>query len=103
VVNLLEFALGGNPLASSASVLPVIAKNGSNFTFTFNVQTAATADYDIGAETSADLVTWTPAVHGVGGVTVVETEVNATTDNVIVTVPSSGAKTFVRLKVAPKP
>lgn len=101
--NLLEFVLGGEPLSSSGAILPVVAKDGANYTFTFNVQVAAYADYDIYAETSPDLAIWNEAVDDVGGVNIDVTPLNGTTDHVVVTVPSAGARTFVRLKVEPKP
>jgi hypothetical protein len=105
VSNLLEFALGGNPLAANSAILPVVARSGANLTLTFDIKTAAKTDYTIGAESTTDLATsWSAVTHGVGGATVVETTVDGSTDRIVVTVPApaAGAKTFLRVKVAPK-
>ena len=101
--NLLEFALNGNPLVASASVLPVATASGGNVALTYDIQDAALASYTITPESSTNLSTWNTVVHGVGSATIVQTVVNATTSHVVVTVPSSGTRTFLRVKVAPTP
>ncbi len=103
VANLLEFVLGGDPLAASPGVLPVVAKSGANLTFAYNVEVAATSDYDISAESSTDLATWTTLAHGVNGVTIDESQIDADTDHVVVTLPASGPRIFVRLRITPNP
>lgn len=106
VSNLLEFALGGNPLAANPAILPVVARSGSNLTLTFDIKTAAKTDYTIGAESTGDLAaSWSAVTHGVGGATVVEMTVDGSTNRIVVTVlaPAAGAKLFLRVKVAPKP
>jgi len=103
VNNLLEFALGGNPLAASSAILPVAARDGANLTLTFDIKVAAKAEYTIGAESSTDLGAWAAVVHGAAGATVTETALDGSTNRVVVTVPASGARTFLRVKVAAKP
>lgn len=101
VVNLLEFALGGNPLSATSAPAPVIARNGANLTFTYDLKTAANAQYTVSAESSADLATWTTLANGVSGTSIATTPVDAETDRVVVTVPAA-AKLFLRLRVTPK-
>ena len=104
VNNLIEFALGGNPLSTTSAPVPLLARSGGNVTFTYDVQVAATAQYQVGAEYTSDLSsTWTTAVNGTGGVTITTTPVNANTDHVVVTVPASSPRIFVRLRVQPLP
>lgn len=103
VVNLLKFVLGGNPTVAGSTVLPVAAVSGGNLTFTYNLETAATAEYSVLAQTSTDLITWTPAVHGTGGVSISTTPVDGNTNQVIVTVPQAGARLFARLQVSELP
>ena len=43
---------------------------------------------------------WPPAVHGTSGVTIVTTSVDAQTEQVTVTIPTSSDKRFVRLKTS---
>ncbi|MEY4488613.1 MAG: hypothetical protein RIQ79_1121, partial [Verrucomicrobiota bacterium] len=103
IKNLLEFALNGDPLAASTSVLPVATASGGNVVLTYDIQDAALASYTITPESSTDLATWNTVVHGVASATIVQTVVNATTSHVVVTIPASGTRTFLRVKVAPTP
>jgi Immunoglobulin domain/Immunoglobulin I-set domain len=101
--NLLEFALNGDPLAASTSLLPVVTTSGANVILTYDIQVAALASHSITAESSPDLVTWTAVANGVNGASINEAPLNGTTDHVIVTVPASGSRTFLRVKVAQLP
>lgn len=103
VANLVEFALGGNPLSAASAPAPTVARSGSNLTFTYDVKTAAAAQFAVTAETSSDLSAWTAAVHGSGGVTIATTDVDAATNRVVVTIPASGARVFARLRVQTQP
>ena len=103
VVNLLEFALGGNPLSATSAPLPVVARSGANLTFTYDVETAAAGEFAITAQSSADLATWSAVVHGSGGATISTTALDADTNRVVVTMPVSSARLFVRLHVADLP
>ena len=99
VANLVEFVLGGNPLSGASAPAPVVARSGSNLTFTYDVEIAATSQFTVAAETSTDLAVWNTAVHGVAGVTITTTPVDANTDHVVVSVPMSGTRLFARLHV----
>lgn len=99
VVNLVKFALGGSPNLAGSTTLPTVAASGGTLTFTYDVKVAATAQYNVFAQSSTDLSTWNPVVHGVGGATIATSTLDATTDHVIVTLPTSGARVFVRLRI----
>ena len=100
VSNLAEFVLGGNPLSASSTPAPVIARNGSDLTFTYDVKTAALAQFSVRAETTSDLAgTWTPVTHGSGGVTITTTTLDPETNRVVVTVSGAGARLFIRLRI----
>lgn len=103
VANLVEFALGGNPLSAASAPAPTVARSGSNLAFTYDVKTAAAAQFTVTAETSTDLAAWTAAVHGSGGVTIATTPLDASTNRVVVTIPASGARAFARLRVQAQP
>jgi hypothetical protein len=52
-------------------------------------------------ETSPSLTgTWTPAVHGVGGVVISTSTLDGQTEHVTATIPSTETKLFVRLKAS---
>ncbi len=104
VTNLVKFVLGGDPTVANSTTLPVLAKSGANVTFTYDLKVVATEQFSVGAEYTTDLATtWTPAVHGTGGVTISTTELDPATDRIVVTVPFSGAKIFVRLRIQDLP
>ncbi|NDC74099.1 hypothetical protein EBZ70_02125 [bacterium] len=103
VPNLVEFALGGNPLSATSAPAPVVARSGSNLTLTYDVKTAATAQFSVVAQTSSDLSSWTAAVNGTAGVTITTTPVDVNTNRVVVTVPMSGERLFARLRVTSAP
>ena len=58
--NLLKYALNAPPTATATGLLPVLAVNGSNLTFTYRQNDAAT-DLTYVVEQSQDLSTWTTA------------------------------------------
>ncbi len=103
VVNLVKFALGGSPNVAGSTSLPTAAASAGNLTFTYHVEVAATAQYTIGAESSTDLSSWTPVVHGTGGATIATSTVDADTDRVVVTLPSAVPRVFVRLRIQALP
>ncbi|MBP7948807.1 MAG: lamin tail domain-containing protein [Verrucomicrobiales bacterium] len=89
IANLVEYALGSNPLAANA--LPGLVPSGQDFTVTFPKGTAAAADtvlsYTI--QVSGDLAEWltvTPSINDA-------TQISAI-------IPGGGGKRFARLKVA---
>ena len=95
--------IGGNPLSATSAPAPVVARSGSNLTLTYDVKTAATAQFSVVAQTSSDLSSWTAAVNGTAGVTITTTPVDVNTNRVVVTVPMSGERLFARLRVTSAP
>ncbi|NQX00371.1 autotransporter-associated beta strand repeat-containing protein, partial [bacterium] len=100
IANSLEFALGGNPLASSTGVLPVLTTDATNFIFTFTRQDASEAEVTLNFQYGSNLAGWTDVAIGAtssAGVNIVEGD--AVTDVITVTI-AKGANTtlFGRLK-----
>ncbi|MEY4568901.1 MAG: hypothetical protein RLZZ398_340 [Verrucomicrobiota bacterium] len=102
VPTLLEYLFGGNPTLPSSGLLPTVTKapGSNNVVFTYKRKTAATGVTQV-IEHSANLAPpWTPAVHGQDGVTIATTPVDAQTEQVTVTIPSTSTSRFVRLKAS---
>ncbi len=102
VPNLLKFALGGDPTVAGSAVLPSLARVGDGLLFVYDVKIGALSDYEVGAERSADLVVWTPAVHGADGVVVSSSALDPETERVTVAIPAAPGKTFARVRVSAK-
>lgn len=102
IANALEFALGGNPLASDTSRLPVITTDATHFIFTFSRTDESEAEVLLTFQYGSDLEGWNDLVIGAadfGNVSVLEN--GAAADTVTVTLPKSLAldgKLFGRLK-----
>ena len=102
--NLLEFVLGGSPIAPN----PGLLKNatapatmaGRNLIFTYDRKTTASAITQV-IETSSTLTgVWTPAVHGTNNVTITTAPTaDPTVERVTATIPTTAPKLFVRLRV----
>ena len=87
LVNLLEYALAGDPLQSGTGILPVSGTSAGHLTFTFPRQRS---DLIYEVEVSADLATWA----------VIATNPGTIGQSVTVTDPQSiSARRFLRLKV----
>ena len=100
VPNLLEYLFGTNPTLPGSNPLPTVTKapGSSNVVFTYKRKLAAAGVSQV-VEHSANLSSsWTPAVHGQSGVTIATSPVDAATEQVTVTIPSTTASRFVRLK-----
>jgi uncharacterized repeat protein (TIGR01451 family) len=101
ISNLMEFVLGGNPTASTTSVLPTSTTsviNGNPYlVFQFNENKAAET-LQVFVEYSTDLQTWITAVDGQNGITIANTPVNGSTDHITATIPAATA-VFARLHV----
>ena len=100
--NGVEYVLGGNPkVGDAATIAPVGAKSGSNYTFTFKRTDASESDATVKVEYGNNLSGWTP--YSIGATTespVVVTENDTAADTVVVTIPNASAtKFFARLKV----
>ncbi len=100
VPNLLEFLFGSNPTLPGGNSPPSITKvpGSSNLTFTYNRKLAATGVTQVVEHSTNLSSTWAPAIHGQNGVTLATTPVDATTEQVTVTIPSTTASRFVRLR-----
>jgi alpha-galactosidase len=101
ISNLMEFVLGGRPLASSQSILPTLAKEPSGWVFEYNrsdlsLLPATTQIVEYGG----DLVGWTQVVIPATSDGIVEITPGSPADRVKVTIPNQGSKAFVRLKVS---
>ncbi|MEI6674967.1 MAG: MBG domain-containing protein [Verrucomicrobiota bacterium] len=111
ITNLLEFVIGGEPNpahpgSNSRGLLPTVAPSAGNLIFTYRRSAASLTQPGIAitAEYASDLTNWTPAQHGVNGITITATPDGFGTgiDKVEVSLPQSlatGAKLFVHLKV----
>ena len=100
IVNLMEFALGSQPMVASQAALPTMTRSGGGWVFEYdrNVLSRPPATTQV-VEYSADLVTWTPMVvplTGADNVTITDT---GSFDHVKVTIPPQGPATFARLRV----
>jgi autotransporter-associated beta strand protein len=108
VPNALEFILGGRLDTKDQEKLPLATINGGNLEFTFKRDQKSIGGISaLRVETSPDLADWTTgfaipdgASAASPGVTVVK-GVPAGFDTVSLSVPMSGSKLFVRLKVTP--
>ena len=103
--NGVEFVLGGNPkLPVDADKAPELTRDGDFAVFTYR-RADASAALNSSAETSAtQLVSWSPAVNGVAGVTVVTVDdgFGSGVDKVTVRIPwtaQAGASIYARLAV----
>ncbi len=99
IPNLLEFVLGGNPMAASRTILPVLTHNGGVWAFEYDRSAASIPPGTIQVvEYGSDLAGWTgvtiPATTS-GSVTVTP---GSSSDHIQVAIPSPGARIFVRLK-----
>ena len=99
ISNLLEFALGGEPMVSSQTVLPVLSKSAD--TWMFGYERSALSKYSTTqtVEYGSDLSGWIavtipPATTGTVTITP-----GSLSDHVKVTLPALGDSGYVRLKV----
>jgi nitrous oxide reductase accessory protein NosL len=100
ISNLMEFALGGEPMISSQLELPVLSKSADGLLFQydrnkFSITPATTQVVEYGN----DLIGWTPVTIDTDTSGVVSIQRENTYDRVSVAIPTSGSKIFVRLKV----
>ncbi|MES2922170.1 MAG: autotransporter-associated beta strand repeat-containing protein [Verrucomicrobiota bacterium] len=101
--NLLEYTLGGSPLASDAAGLTGI-RSGGNFVVTFKRSDLSETDTTLVLQYGTNLAGWTDipigASPGAGMVAIGEDSPTADLDTVTVTIPTGGAaKFFAHLKV----
>jgi len=100
IPNLMEFALGGDPMVGSPSILPTSSRNGDAWVFEYdrNDLSRPPATTQV-VEYSNDLVTWTPVIIpsvSSGNVTIAD---GGSFDHVKVVIPVQGSGCVARLKV----
>ena len=100
IPNLLEYLLGGNPTLPNSDLLPTITKalGSSDLVFTYKRKIAASGVIQVIEHTVDFSSPWTTAVHAQNGVTITTSPVDASTEQVNVTIPSTSPSRFVRLK-----
>jgi hypothetical protein len=100
ISNLMEFALGGAPMASSAAILPTFTNPGAAWVFEYNRSDAAQPSTAQTVEYGNDLTGWTPVVIPAASAGIVTITLGSPSDHVKVIIPANGTQTFVRLKVS---
>jgi hypothetical protein len=98
--NLMEFALGGAPMASSAAILPTFTNSGAAWVFEYNRSDAAQSSTTQVVEYGNNLSGWTPVTIPATSAGMVEITPDTPSDRVKVTIPNQGNQMFVRLKVS---
>jgi hypothetical protein len=89
--NAIEFLLGSSPVSGVQTNLPGGERSGDDFIVVYQRETAATnAGFADSVEYGSDLVGWTTAVHGEGGVTISVMGIDADTEEVTVSIPVAG-------------
>jgi autotransporter-associated beta strand protein len=99
IKNVLEFVLGGNPLASSTQVLPSLVVNPTHYLYTFTRNDDSESEVTLSFEWGTTLAAWPNVVPvaaasspaDVNGVTVTVTENAAAPDTIVVSVPRTNA------------
>jgi hypothetical protein len=98
--NLLEFALGGEPMVSSQAIRPMLTQTGGNWVFSYQRSHLSKSSTTQVVEHGNDLSGWTPLTipeETAGTVTITP---GAFSDLVEVTIPAPADNCFVRLKVS---
>ncbi len=98
VVNLLEFALGGDPTSPEIDLLPVATYDSSALLLSFTVSTdLGSATYSV--ESTTDLATWTTATPGENGVLRTVASAGSGLNLVVYSLPVSAERIFARVRV----
>ncbi len=108
IPNLLEFLFGGNPTVVNSHLLPTLTSTpspgGQNLVFRYQRNTAASTAVTQVVEHTANLsLPWTAAIPGQAGVSLTVSDVDATSEEVTVTIPVAEGQRFVRLRVIEAP
>ena len=101
ISNLLEFSLGGAPLAASQSILPKLAVGSGSWIYEYdrsNISAPPATTQTV--EYGSDLVGWTSVTIPATSDGIVTVTQNGATARVKVTLPASGTRQFARLKVS---
>jgi autotransporter-associated beta strand protein len=100
LANLLEFVLGGSPLAPSPSVLPTLEQMGGQWRFEYERNRASLPPNTTQiVQYSTDLEIWTDIPVAASSAGLVTVAPGVTFDHVTVVIPAAGREVFVRLKV----
>jgi autotransporter-associated beta strand protein len=101
IANVLEYVLGGNPLATSTGILPTANTSAGNLIFTFRRIQSTTADTTQVFQYGTNLSGWTDVPVVAGGIIAIQPDTpQAGTDTVIINVPAiTSPQVFGRLKV----
>jgi fibronectin-binding autotransporter adhesin len=104
-VHLLEYVLGGNPSLAGEPIAPVIARTGTDSTFTFRRTDRSEGDTIVTVRYSTDLAgPWTEVPIGaVSGGNVSIAENGAGPDTVMVTITAPGPRLFAQLLITKNP
>lgn len=103
IANSLEFVLGSSPVSGASVNLPVATQSGSTLAFVYKREIAALAEGFVDQVEYSDTLaqeSWVTAVNSVGGVTISTVGIDDETEEVTVTIPSTGGRMFARLKVS---
>jgi uncharacterized repeat protein (TIGR02543 family) len=100
ITNLLEFTLGGLPMVSSRTILPVLTKSSGGWVFEYDRSALSLAPATTQVvEYGDDLTGWTAVTIPDTSAGIVSVTPGTSSDHVTVTIPSMAAMGFVRLKV----
>lgn len=101
IVNLLEFALGSQPMVASREALPTMARSDGGWVFEYDRNVLSRPPVTIQVvEYSSDLVTWIPMVVPLASADNITITDNGSSDHVKVIIPLQQNATFARLRVA---
>jgi autotransporter-associated beta strand protein len=101
IPNLIEFALGGNPMVSSLPVLPSLSKSAGNWVFDYERSDLSLSPVTTQVvEYGSNLTGWTPVIIPTTSSGMVTITPGSPSDHVRVTLPTGSNKTFVRLRVS---
>jgi hypothetical protein len=108
LLNLLEWTLGGNPLAESRSILPKVSRDATDLNMSFTREDTSEASTTLIAQWSTDMNTWNDVLVGgtsssptAAGIKITVTENASAPDTIMFSVPFSNATNgtlFLRLK-----
>jgi autotransporter-associated beta strand protein len=100
ISNLLEFALCGAPMISSQAVLPTLKKSVGGMLFEYNRSDVSLSTTTQVVEYGSDLSGWISVIIPAISTGIVGITPGSLSDRVSVTIPNSGNRLFVRLKVS---
>jgi hypothetical protein len=99
--NLLEFVLGGEPMAPSQTIQPKLTQVGGNWVYSYHRSHYSKSSTTQVVEQGNDLTGWTPLIVPADTAGDVTITAGASADLVEVILPTPSSNHFVRLKVSP--